>query len=345
MDGAITMDESLVSPHTLTILCTYTCTAACKQCCFESSPRVTGRLPLESILKRISEAHESFPDLRLVSFSGGEATILKDDLVQAVAHASSLGLLTRVVSNGSWGKSKKYAKELIGKLKDAGLNELNISTGADHQEWVPHESVVNAAFVAVESGIHTLVTVEVDNEESDCLRRMTSDPTIKQLSECAYFNLQSNTWMPFHADAESRRQADSLKDDYRGCNQVFNNVVITPHDNLSACCGLTLEHIPEMRLGSASDGNMGDLYRNQVNDFMKIWLRVDGPHQIISRVLGERGKQKLEGVVHICQACAMLHQDDEIKGAILGSYERYIPEVTSRFVLSRAIEQHVIPPR
>ncbi len=78
MDGAITMDESLVSPHTLTILCTYTCTAACKQCCFESSPRVTGRLPLESILKRISEAHESFPDLRLVSFSGGEATIFID---------------------------------------------------------------------------------------------------------------------------------------------------------------------------------------------------------------------------------------------------------------------------
>ena len=132
-------------PHTITILCTYQCTAACKQCCFESSPRVKGRLSLKTILDRISEAKSSFPGLRLVVFSGGEAFILKEDLYAAIAHATSLGLMTRIVTNGSWGKTSISAAAAVEKLIAAGITEINISTGLDHLEWVPLESVANAA--------------------------------------------------------------------------------------------------------------------------------------------------------------------------------------------------------
>ena len=180
----VVMDHSttaFIEPHTLTILCTYQCTAACKQCCFESSPKVLGRLSRQAIFDRISEARREFPTLRLVVFSGGEATILKQDLFDAIAHCTDLALLTRIVSNASWGKTSAAAGRTAKALSDAGLRELNISTGKDHQEWVPAESVIKAAEAAVDQGIHTLITVEVDDEQASRLIAISRDERIKRM--------------------------------------------------------------------------------------------------------------------------------------------------------------------
>ncbi|PSR25070.1 MAG: radical SAM protein, partial [Sulfobacillus benefaciens] len=42
----------------------------------------------------------------------------------------------------------------------AGLTELNLSTGDDHQAFVPFDRVVTAAITAAELGICTLIVVE-----------------------------------------------------------------------------------------------------------------------------------------------------------------------------------------
>lgn len=257
MDAAI---RFVPSPTTLTIITTYQCTAACKQCCFESSPSVTGRLTRRQIRDRIAEAVASFVDLAQLVFSGGEAFLLKEDLYDAVEFATSRGLQTRIVSNGSWGKSERHAEETARRLQSAGLTELNISTGKDHQEWVPPESVINAAKAAAEANIRTLVTVEADGPDSAALRAITSSGAVTELLNSGRIALQCNTWMPFHDTAEDRRQTVDVESLRSGCDQVFSNAVVTPHDNLSACCGLTHEHIPEMRLGACDGRNMRKLY-------------------------------------------------------------------------------------
>src|SRR3546814_14179439 len=114
--------------------------------------------------------------------------------------------------------------------------------------------------------------------------------------------------MPFHADALERRQTANVDGLRKGCSQVFNNVVITPHDNLSACCGLTLEHIPEMRLSKNRGNNIGHAYRSQSEAFMKYWLRVDGPYKLIERVMGDQAGKYLDGVVKMCQAYVIIHK-------------------------------------
>jgi len=141
------------SPHTLTTLCTYQCTAACRQCCFGSGPKVKGRLGRHTIIARIEEARREFPNLKLVVFSGGEALMLTDDLFASIAHGTSAGLLTRVVSNGYWGKTPGMARNTVAKLQKAGLCELNLSVGRDHQEWIPVSSVINAAVAAADAGV------------------------------------------------------------------------------------------------------------------------------------------------------------------------------------------------
>jgi hypothetical protein len=324
--------EYLLGPRTLTVLCTYRCTAACKSCCFESSPQVRGRLPLQTIIARIQEAYDSFPTLRVVVFSGGEALLLKEDLYQAVAFSSGLGLSTRIVSNGFWGATVDRAQATARRLKEAGLRELNISSGSDHMEWVSAEAVANAACAASDAGIFTLLTVEAEATDTHCFEDIMSRPGMSErISRKGGIQIQHNSWMPFNDKATERIQDAGVGCHEGGCAQVFNVVVVTPHDNLSACCGLTLEHIPEMRLGRNSGGNMKQLYDSQLDDFLKYWIHVDGPSQVVRQVLPESANELLQGVVHICQACVILHKNEKIRSALKERWQEFAPSVMTRF--------------
>ena len=331
--------ERVVSPHTLTVLCTYQCTAACKQCCFESGPRVMGRLSRETIIARIAEAKRTFPRLTLVAFSGGEAMMLKDDLHAAIAFATAEGLTTRVVSNGYWGKTPQSARTAVKKLIQAGLCELNISTGRDHQEWVPAASVANAAAAAAADGLFCLITVESDGEDRSLLDELLKHPLLSAHIESRAVTIQSNSWMPFHDSAESREQRIDVQEIRKGCDQIFGTTVVTPHDNLSACCGLTLEHIPEMRLGKNTGSNMEALYSSQFEDFMKVWLQVDGPYTIVERLMETSAEQYLKNVVHICEACVILHKNPEVRATVMERYQEFIPEITTRFKIAMALRE------
>src|SRR3546814_14804729 len=70
-----------IEPKNMTVLCTYQCTAACKQCCFESSPHIKGRLSGDVIRKRITEAHQAIPRMQVDVFSGGEAFLDRQSVV------------------------------------------------------------------------------------------------------------------------------------------------------------------------------------------------------------------------------------------------------------------------
>lgn len=319
------------------MLCTYQCTAACQQCCFESSPSIKGGLDGQTIRARILETIQAFPDIRVVVFSGGEAFLLKDQLAECIAFATQHGLGTRVVTNGFWAKRMERAEAVCRAMSEAGLVELNISTGRDHQAFVPEKTVINAAEAAVSAGIRTLITVETDTVDSDCFSSLRSDPRIGELIRSRQLSVISNFWMPFHTDAPARVQDPDVQGLRRGCKQVFDNIVITPHDNLSACCGLTLEHIPELCLGKNTGNSIRSDYLSQSDDFMKYWLSVDGPYTVVERIAGPRAEQLLQGVVHQCQACAILHQTPFLREEAARKYPSFVKEVMTRFILDRTL--------
>lgn len=327
-------------PDTLTLITTYQCNAACVDCCFECNPGVQGRLSLDAMTGYIDQAARDFQGLKLVVFSGGECFLLKKDLFRAIEHADRLSLRTRCVSNGFWGSTERFCRRTVNRLVAAGIDEVNLSTGRDHQQWIPAESVIRAARMLVENSIVTVVTVEMDARDNRCLKELMADPEIRRLiKQPDLFRLQCNSWMPFHEVSVRRGDLKDLSELRSGCKQLFRNVTVTPKGELSACCGLTMEHIPEMKLGKVSSGSaLAGTYYRQLEDFLKIWIHVDGPYKIITRLFGEGAAEDLKDVVHICQACAILHKHPGIRQRLEQRYREFVPEIMSRFYLQQSIE-------
>lgn len=318
-----------ISPRMMTVITTYQCTAACQECCFECSPKLTSRLSLSDITNSVEQAMTLYPDLEIVIFTGGECFTLKDDLFDAIAFCSRRGLKTRCVTNGYWAKRMSVAQAYAERLLAAGIGEINISTGKDHQQWVEEQTVINAAIALTEQKIVTLVTLEKDTEDSNCFKSIRGNPSIIELlaNKSELFMLRSNVWMPFFQDSELRGKG-TIDLSSSGCDQVFDNLVITPKKEVSACCGLTLEHIPEMKLGTIED--LSCYKTEQINDFLKLWIKTEGPMKIAQRLIGDQ-HPKLANVVHQCQACALIHQDKEIVDKLLNEYDQHLLRVAYQY--------------
>lgn len=324
--------------RTLTIIGTYRCTAACRQCCFESSPAVRGHLSLEEITRAIDQARELSPSLKVVVFSGGEAALLRDTLFAALRYCRQRSLLTRLVSNGSWGKSATSADHFAARLAEAGLTELNLSTGPEHQEWVSLGSVENAARAALQHGLRTVVSVESGPDGPPDRATYAALAALAQ-QQSGSFRLIYSSWMTFKASGTGgTRRARSVPREVAGpCNQLFKNIVVTPHRAISACCGLTFEHIPEMKVGALADAprdnDLLQAYRATLNDFSKIWLAVEGPATMLRRALGSAADALIASSQHICEVCALLHQSEEAVAELRRIYPEYAPGVLQRFGL------------
>jgi len=346
-------DPVLHGPTHLTILPTYRCTAACAQCCFESNPRVEGRIPIERLLDYIDQGARDFPTLRLVVFSGGECFLLRDDLDRAIARAASHGFLTRCVTNGYWATSRRAARERIEPLYRAGLTELNFSTGDDHQKFVPFDRVVHGAVTAAEFGMQALIVVEGSQEARFTMKDVVAHPGLAVFLASSpargRLHLLNNVWIPFQDEA-TLTQADGIYrrrdrlERFEGCDNVLDNMVVTPHEQLASCCGLTFEHIPEMKLGDARARTLRELYDSQMEDFIKIWLRVEGPEKIFDfAVRKDPGLTFPDGATHPCQSCAALFLNPRVREVLQAHYLEKVPEVMFRYQMMRSLERRSDP--
>lgn len=328
----------------ITIIPTYRCTAECSQCCFESNPRLRARIDVNKIKDAIDQATALFKNLSTVVFSGGEVFLLKEELFDSIYYAKSKGLFVRCITNASWAMSTKKAEIIAKKLASSRVDEINISTGLDHQQFVTQETVINACVALQKENIFTLVTIEADTEGSKCFDNFMSDTKVCELlvNNRAGFLVQKNTWMKFHDNYENRMQSVGLSRLRGGCDQVMRNIVITPYHEVSVCCGLTFEHIPEMKIGCLDDSPMQEVVTNGFNDFVKIWLSVDGPATILESLFGDEANEEFGKMSHICEACSILHKNPKCRKTLLEKYEEFVPSVMARFALRENICQSLI---
>lgn len=338
-----------IYPQTLTVLATYRCTAACEHCCFGSNPYLSERIGLADILQFIEEG-ASHPSLELLAFSGGECFLLGDDLGAALAFARSKGLRTRCVTNGYWAKSLRSGRQRLRELRDAGLDELNISTGDYHQRWVSEETVINAACLGVELGLdHTMIVVEMQKDRRVTAERLRRDPRVrallKQRDTGFPFDFIESPWMPMSVDERiDQRPEHTLSLDnlhlHSGCHSIFTTVVVTPSRKIGFCCGLSRELIPELN-AAWGDESVSDMLAAAGADFMKIWIYVDGPERIIAWLATRNPEIEWENRYgHTCHVCLALFHDPVIRKTIIKEYRHRVDDVLLRYSLLLRAQDH-----
>ena len=228
-------------------------------------------------------------------------------------------------------------------LAAQGLDELNISTGDFHQQWVSIERVCYAAEAAVQAGLNTVIMIEIHAGrkfsgsaliDTPPIQRIYANPELKQR-----FQIVESPWMSNKSEirvAQPRERLISKSNLHAsgGCTSVLSSIVITPAEYLIACCGLTHEQIPAMRLGSLRSQLFTELIEQARADFLKQWLMVEGPHKILQWASEKDPSIDWENsYAHICDACRRVHSDESVLKVIADHADEKVADIMLRFNL------------
>lgn len=298
-------------PTTLSIIRTFKCTAACTNCCFECTPKRNETLKTEDVTRQINYICEHFPSIHTIVITGGETLIDIDATLEIVRIGKQNGLSTRIVTNGFWANNEKSAMDIISQCKLSGLDEINFSTGDEHQCYVKIENICKGVNAALKHGIRVAINLETSMNsifsKSSLVKKLSKDKNIN-VSEVSIIN---GLWMPFTAEGLCRLpkiERNSFHPVMDRCDNLFTSLTIAPDNHLMACCGLPVKYIPYFDLGYASVEQIKNNYVTQFEDFIKIWLFVEGPYKILSFLENRTNIEipELRVLSHMCFYCACL---------------------------------------
>lgn len=277
--------------------------------------------------------------MELIAFSGGECFLLGDDLTQAIQYASDKGFRTRCVTNGFWAKSMRSGRRRLCELRDAGLDELNISTGDYHQEYVSEKTVVNAAILSLDLSLsETLIVIELQAD-----RRVTIQSFLKNHPELrSFLNVRGDSfkiiespWMPMNLEHIIHQKNGQLLNytnlsHRHGCRSIFTTLVVNPDRQLGLCCGLSRELITELNI--PLEAPIRSLFDKHSFDFMKIWIFVDGPEKILAWASSKCNAIKWQNKYsHQCHTCLAIYRDELVRKTILRHYKERVDDVLIRY--------------
>ncbi len=335
-----------VRPRILSILTTRRCPAACDHCSVGAGPREIDAIPVERIHRLIDEATR-IPSLERIGFSGGECFLLGRDLDELVGHASRLGFITRVITNGYWAVSPRVARDRVAAIRERGLDEMMLSTGSFHQRFVSVDRVIAAARAAAESGILTRISIEACDQST--FDDAVLFESLADLVASGSVHLSRDPWI---VDAGGRGLADLSHDAYlddvgsRGlgrCAQVLDVISVTSDQKLIACCGFPSEQLPHLGIGSVSERTLDSVLDSSPNELLKMWLHVSGPAGVAAFVARYVPGYTLPQSASICSACTRLQRDDRAM-EIVGRYGAEVASIVAeQFVQLQA--KHVDAPR
>jgi MoaA/NifB/PqqE/SkfB family radical SAM enzyme len=321
----------IIFPSIINFITTNKCTAACKDCCFNCNPHKNDRLSLQDMKNYIDQSLEAYSTIKLLVLTGGECFTLGNDLNNIIKYGADKGLFVRVVTNGYWAKSFKKSYTRLKKLAEQGLKEVNISTGDEHLEWVSYDNIVYAIAASLRLDLTTVINIETSPISDFTFKRLKEDPRlIKYFKKYGNNKLKilNSVWMPFTKSSEKEMNDNKkIKKNSiylrKRCTSLFSTISINPFHQVNACCGLTSEYTPYLKLGSAKKWTLKELYEYQFNDFLKIWLFNEGPQKIMEFISEIEPQKRIDTTGwHICQICAELFRDKEKIAIIQQNYNK-----------------------
>jgi len=313
-------------PSQLTILTTSKCTARCGHCSMNSAPERHDRLSFEQMRTAIDELHR-INHLKVVVFAGGEPVLLGEELLDAIAYADSLGIITRIVTNAYWASSPKRAREKLIELREAGLQELNFSADDYHLPFIPFKRVEYAWRASKGLGFRAVVIANCYGPTS----RVTPNFIMEQLCEDLGMRFDdggisqplpppapdgtiyamSNSYLQNLGRATNYIQPQDLiyplnqADLDTPCPWAIRSAALSPKNHLVACCGIEAEHNEVLDFGDGNQSSIAELAYLADEDVIANAIALLGPmklkHFIQKRAPEIYFRERYATVCEICE--------------------------------------------
>lgn len=339
-----TFDKNIVFPSTLSIITTYRCSSACENCCFQCNPLRKEMLSIDEIKKYIKEAVDTFPSIKVLVLTGGECFLLQKGLDVLIEYATILGLSVRVVTNGFWAKEYFNTLSRVKELADVGLKEINFSTGDEHLEYVPFNSVKNGLLASIANGLTTVLNVESADYKKFNSKLLLEDSDLSRYIKDGRLCVLNGIWVPFKktdrrmtTDTEQCFSYKTYIHNAQRCSNIFNSITIDSNHRMLACCGIAVKCIKYLDLGSVKKYSIKYLYEKQFNDFLKLWIATEGPHKIMKFISDYIPVDEFE-TMHSCQVCALIFNNDLFLKILKEHYKRVYTKVLFEYNINKEMK-------
>lgn len=328
--------EKAIMPSSAGIITTYKCTAECEDCCFDCSRKNSSIMSKEQLFHVIDELI-SLESIKVVVFTGGEATLLGNTLLDGINYANKNGLATRLVTNGHWATDSVRAKKYVKKLKDAGLNEINFSTGDQHQKYVRVENVLRGSLMAIDYGIPVSVSLETHRFAKFREEDLKANPIFEKIMDSENKNLFTyicSSWISIkNTDKYGHNEHEiNLSEMDYGCDNLYTNISVDARNKIYSCCGLTIHSIKEMSLGNIENIQLEEAVNNQLGDLLKKWIFLVGPYYILKRAKEWNKNIKIPKFGHRCLYCAYIYNNPLVMETIINNIKTISDEIELNFI-------------
>ncbi len=306
-------------PLVLSFFMDYKCNYFCDHCSVRAGPHRNNPFPLEAIKKLLDEGKKI--GFKVVVFTGGEPTLDMDKLLAALRYAKNLGYITRVVTNGFWATTFEKAMDVLSKMKDAGLDEINTSFDDYHLD-IPKRrwSVDPAQYVyIVKASLKLNIRIGIGLiYDSNSL--ITRDFATKFFS--LYLGLtpqEIEKHIKFVVDVPARlgRASTEIPDEMilqrelpiSGCNDIGKVYGLHPDGRITVCCGHAIFATDAYDIGNwkTEENPLSKARERASQNLIYWWLWTNGPKKILKEIgINER-------TTHICDACKILVVDNRDK--------------------------------
>lgn len=332
-------------PNVLTLISTYNCNAACYNCCFQCSPHRKERLSLDEMISIVNFVANEFQSLKIVIITGGEPMMLGEDVFEIIKHITSLNKFSRIITNAHWATTFEAAYNVIKRLKDCGLTEINYSTGDEHQCYVKYDNIVYAIMAGLENGLPIAVNVESNENKIFKSSIIYNDPRLSK-----YFNSASlypkltildGSWLELNNEKDvieeiEKETLDNNIKPYNPCSSMLGNICITPDMEYLSCCGFGALKNKYLNFGKVNTDNILKNYNHQFDDLLKIWLYVDGPTKIAQFINKYSGYEliKYKGL-HSCKICNTILSSNKCRQIIKENIHYEYSNIILKYNLSK----------
>ncbi len=321
-------------PTTLTLITTNHCTSACYNCCFQCSPKKKDKLSIKDMKYYIDQVKREYPSVCLLVLTGGECFTYKEELSEVINYASSKhNLYCRIISNAFWANTYDNAKKCLMPYIKAGLNEINFSTGDEHLEFVPFEYIKNACIASVELGLTPIINIESQKDKIFTSKDFLKDEKMAKLYIENKLKITNGIWVSFKKKKQySTNSPQYLMCDHTRCENLFSAINIDSHHRMLACCGIAVKYIKYLDLGNLKTHSIKKLFENQFYDFIKIWLYVEGPHEIL-HFIAKYTNIKIEKYdsLHDCQVCAIILNNEFLLNILRKKYKEVYTNIILKY--------------